>query len=298
MRLIAGDQIDVGRRRHVNQDALYRWVEGSAGLFIVADGVGATSAGGIASQLAIHTIAQSLLPMLARGGSRTWSAAHHGTAATPDADSARPPAHELYLTRLVNYVGTAIGKANRVIRRYGQAHPESLGLGTTVALVAVTGHLAIVGHAGDSRVYRVRDHEIGRLTQDHSLVALLVTQGTISEDAVYAHPYRSGIYKSLGAAPAVYPTITACGLVAGDRLLVCSDGLWGMVEEDLIRVVIRAAPDREPQQSADALVAAANERGGEDNISVIVIHCVAGEMASPDGQGEHVASRDSMNGGA
>ncbi len=112
------------------------------------------------------------------------------------------------------------------------------------------------------------------MTQDHSLVALLAVLGAISEDEIHDHPIRSCIYKSLGASNEVYPTIMAHGVRAGDRLVVCSDGLWDMIDDTVIREIVSAAPDDNPQLAADTLVVTANEHGGADNISAVVVHCL------------------------
>ncbi len=145
MRLIAGAKLDIGQTRSTNQDPLDSWADGTVGLFIVADRVGGSAAGGVASQLAIDTIVATLRPKLEE---------FTGTPGIGNGDGSIL-SYELHLVRLVNRVGTAIGKANRVLRRYGRTHPDAKGLGTTVALVAIVEQLAIVGHAGDSRVYLI-----------------------------------------------------------------------------------------------------------------------------------------------
>lgn len=273
MKLIAGAKLDIGQRRSSNQDYLATWTNGTEGLFIVADGVGGSAAGDVASRLAVETIATTLRPKLEEIGGSTTLVVSPATAGDSQI-SEGGLTYERRLVRLVKQIATTLSQANRVIRRYGRSHPKSRGLSTTVALAVVVDQLALVGHAGDSRVYLIRGTEIQRLTQDHSLMALLRAQGKIADQALHDHPLRSGIYYSLGDSAEVYPTVMAHGVRPGDRLVICSDGLWGMLDDATIGKIVSAAAHDTPQATADALVSEANAHGGEDNISVIVVHCL------------------------
>jgi protein phosphatase len=300
VRIVAGNAIDIGRRRSENQDHLYAWTAGSAGLYIVADGMGGQRAGGLASSLAIETLTSELQPVVeevarATGGlppepspasppedeqqadrlaeTRAGAAADEGsTHPRPAEEHAGEPAVVAPLfTSLMEMVNNAIDKTNLAILRHARENPEASGLGSTVTLAVVAGSLAIVANLGDSRTYLVRDGGISRLTQDHSLVATLIAMGQISDDEAYTHPQRNLIYRSLGSDVDAQPDISVQRLQPGDALLLCSDGLWDMVRDDAILATLTEVPAREPQATAERLVALANDNGGEDNISVIII---------------------------
>jgi protein phosphatase len=129
---------------------------------------------------------------------------------------------------------------------------------------------AVVINVGDSRTYRLRQGHLEQITRDHSIVARLVEQGYLSKEEIYAHDQKSVIYRSLGDRPDVEIDTFQLDLSPGDRLLLCSDGLWEMVRDPLIEEVLLERYD--PQQACDRLVELANLSGGEDNISVVVIN--------------------------
>ena len=166
---------------------------------------------------------------------------------------------------------TAIQQANKAILNYGEAQSAARGLGCTVTAALVQGNTAYVANIGDSRTYLFRKGELTPLTRDHSLVARLVEANQIEPEDVYTHPQRNLIYKSLGAGhKTVDPDIFHENLQPGDILLLCSDGLWEMVHSsELARVL---AEQQDPQKACDLLIDMANAKGGEDNITAVVVH--------------------------
>jgi len=249
--LSAAAQTDRGQRRAENQDRILAEVdaEGTMGLFAVADGMGGQRGGEIASSLAVETLRAELLPLLDAIASNN-----------PDATS-QP---------LTGRLHEAINRCNARVLRYAEEHPETQGLGSTLTLALIKGSLAVIGNIGDSRIYRVRDGAIEPLTHDHSYVAQLAALGKIEPDEIYTHPQRNYIYRALGSEAEAQPDIFTERLQTGDTLLLCSDGLWGLVRDDELLRIVEAAET--PDDAATRLVELANEHGGEDNISAIVVH--------------------------
>ena len=241
-----------GQVRLSNEDAVFTFVrppqQGSPlGLLIVADGMGGHLAGEVASQLAIETIHKEMLSLFV---------------ASNDGDK-KP------LKIIEELMQAAIKKANTSIHQYSQQHPDDAGnLGSTVTCAIVRGETAIVANVGDSRVYHLHKNELKQVTEDHSYVARLVKEGQLEPDAIYTHPHRSVIIRALGHEPSVEVDMWTLDLAIGDRLLLCSDGLWEMVRDDVIQQ--RLITSAQPQLAAQALITEANNAGGVDNVSVIV----------------------------
>ena len=272
MQLTAFGMTDHGRRRAQNQDCVlcYTPIGGRTpvGLYAVADGMGGQSAGEVASQIAIDTVREELGDFLdKRVGIMPADGAEVVTARLDE--SAPEPDGAASDLSLIDVLTATMQHCNQRIRDHGQQFPENAGLGSTLTVVMVTGDLALVGNIGDSRTYIVRDGSIRSLTQDHSLVGSLVRQGLISEDDVYRHPHRNLIYNALGTRADANPDIVVHRLLAGDVLLLCSDGLWEMVRDEDIKAAVESLDD--PGQSAQLLVDAANANGGVDNISVVIV---------------------------
>jgi PPM family protein phosphatase len=239
MRLVFAAATDVGRMRKNNEDS-YLSDEPVAA---VADGMGGHSAGEVASAIAIEELA-------ALGDRGPWA---NETAATDD-------------------LKAAILRANRRIREMAASDRKLNGMGTTLVALLEDGDLVHLANVGDSRGYLLRQGELSQVTVDHSLVQELVDDGRLSPEDAERHPQRSVITRALGIEPEVEFDLFTYKLQVGDRLLLCSDGLSDVVEPTQIRNVLLRV--RNPWQAARQLVAVANEQGGPDNITVIVVDAV------------------------
>ncbi len=230
---------DTGRRRMRNEDALVL----RHPLFAVADGMGGARAGEIAARLAATALEEA-------------------PGATAGADG----------------VASLIQEANRRIWERSLADPATSGMGTTVtaALVDEAGGRVAIGHVGDSRAYLLRGETLEQLSTDHSLVAELVQSGVLTPEEAERHPQRSAITRALGTEPTVDVEVRTVAGEVGDLFLLCSDGLSAMLGDDVIAAAIEGA-ERDPQAAGEALVAAANAQGGEDNITVVLFELVDGE---------------------
>jgi len=243
-----GHRTDVGRRREHNEDYLSihvpdleEQIDSRGTLLMVADGMGGHAAGEIASRTAIAAVLDSYYGDLSGG--------------------------------VEEALGRALHTANRaVIDEAGRSY-ERAGMGTTLAAAAVHNGDLVVANVGDSRVYLIRDGGIVQLSRDHSWIAEALAAGRINPEDARRHPWRNVVTRSLGGGLElevdVYPPRR---LHLGDIILVCSDGLWGMVPSERILQIVES---RSAQAAADGLVSAANEAGGHDNITAIVCRIAA-----------------------
>jgi PPM family protein phosphatase len=216
-------------------------------LFLVADGMGGERAGERASALAVAAIEQFTLNTL------KWFFHADGAEAQ----------------KALREFQAALRQADTRILDEAAEHPELSGMGTTVTLAFQLGAQLYVVHVGDSRAYLYRSSELVQLTQDHTVVADMVRNGTIREDEAGRHPLRHVITNVVGGHdPGVNVEARAVELQPGDRLLLCSDGLTEMVPHEQITAVLEAEHD--PERAARALVGQANDRGGRDNITVVI----------------------------
>ncbi len=222
---------DLGRQRQGNEDNYFV----RAPLFVVADGMGGAQAGEVASELAVRRFEDGL----------------------PDR---RQPAEALV---------ELIQAANAQIHEQARTDSQRAGMGTTVTAAYVDGDTVVVAHVGDSRCYLLRGGELMRLTHDHSLVGELVARGKLTEEQAESHPQRSVITRALGPEPTVEVDVEAFPARAGDVFLLCSDGLTSMVHEPKLKPLLED-DGRSLEQTGRALIAAANEAGGRDNITVIL----------------------------
>jgi PPM family protein phosphatase len=251
---------DTGRRRMGNEDAYVF----KPPFFAIADGMGGARAGEIAAGLAANVLEESQAPHGAEG-----------------------------IVRLID-------EANRRIWERSVQDPDTAGMGTTVtaALVDAEDGKVVIGHVGDSRAYLHRDSRLEQLTTDHSLVVELVESGILTPEEAERHPQRSAITRAVGTEPTVEVDAFSVDGKPGDLYLICSDGLTDMLTADEVEEIIEEK-EADPTKTANALVAAANERGGEDNITVVLFEVVETdavveepEAQSRDGQVEAVASDD------
>ena len=231
---------NVGRVRTQNEDSF--GADSPPGLFIVADGMGGHAAGEIASQLAVRC-------------------ATEGVAMLPRESPINVARERLRL---------AIADANQVILIEGQSHPERSGMGTTTtALLLSSEGWWLVGHVGDSRAYLVRDGEVRQITEDHTYVQELVNQGRLSDEEARVHPRSSLLTRALGTNPHVHVDLYEGEARAGDRFILASDGLMSMLPEPQIREFLTASAT--PDELVSRLIEAANEAGGYDNVTAIVV---------------------------
>lgn len=229
---------DVGRKRKVNQDYVYVSelpVGNLPNLFIVADGMGGHKAGDFASRMTVETMTREI-------------------AASREED---PP----------RIIGEAIHISNGLILQTAARAPELEGMGTTVVAATIIGETLHVANVGDSRLYVV-GREIRQITRDHSLVEEMVRMGIIDRASARTHPDKNKITRAIGGADTVEPDFFTVDLKPGEIVLMCTDGLTNMLEDEEIRMIIRGAESLE--EAAQVLVAAANANGGRDNITVLL----------------------------
>jgi protein phosphatase len=238
---------DVGLRRDHNEDALL--VDEPLGLFIVADGMGGHAGGGTASRLAVETIRRTVREAKERDPQR-----FAGEGAAED--------------EIPELLRRAVEEASAVIHRKAQDDPELAGMGTTVTAALVSARTAFVAHVGDSRCYLLRGGRIYQVSEDHSLVNEQVKAGTLSPDEAKHSRFKNIITRSVGFEEEVLVDLMALELDLGDAIVICCDGLSNLVEDpEILRVVEENVIDDAPGRLVDL----ANERGGDDNITVIVI---------------------------
>jgi PPM family protein phosphatase len=201
-------------------------------LYVVADGMGGARGGAVASQLAIESLGQAF--------------------------------HKEHES-----LGRQVRDANEIVFERSVEDRSVAGMGTTLTAVAFDGDQALIAHVGDSRAYLLRAGDLRQITEDHTLVNRMLKAGEISAQEAEVHPHRNVLTRALGTEPTVKVDEFTIGLLDGDRIVVCSDGLTGMVTEDQMKAILESTPG--PTEAADRLVRAANRAGGIDNITVLVL---------------------------
>lgn len=251
-RLLVGHASDVGLVRTHNEDAslliesIFQGdqAEETVGLFVVADGMGGHQAGEVASALAVRMVASYLMQDIY----------------IPYLRQASHQADQLPLTEALQQ---AVEAANLAV------HEQVPGSGTTLTCALIINTRVFLAHVGDSRAYLYYNQTLKQITRDHSYVDKLVELGQISVEAAAVHPQRNVLYRAVGQGEQLEIDIHLLDLPGGSRLLLCSDGLWGMLSDAVIQAVLASA--RSPQDACQALIAAANEAGGRDNITAVVV---------------------------
>jgi serine/threonine protein phosphatase PrpC len=239
----------VGLKRPLNEDSFCSNEE--EGLFVVADGMGGHAHGEVASRLAVETIEEFI--KLTSG----------------DADVTWPYGIDEQLSLNGNRLKTSIRYANQKLLEHAKASAGCEGMATTVVAVLLEGETAEIAHVGDSRLYLIRDGEIQRLTSDHSWVNEQVLSGVIDSEQARNHPLRNVVTRALGGRSDLEVDVQSLDLRSGDRLLLCSDGLTTMLDDQEILDIVLGEDGGIDQ--ADKLVEAANRNGGEDNITAILL---------------------------
>jgi protein phosphatase len=179
-----------------------------------------------------------------------------------------------------NAINLAISKANEAVIERAAGDPEVAGMGTTMtAVVPAAGRTVLIGHVGDSRAYLLHDGTLSRLTDDHSLVEEMVREGRLTHEQAESHPRRNIVTRALGQEHDVEVDLYTLDVSPGDRILLCSDGLTVMVRDRDVERIVRGESD--PQRAVELLVDAANEAGGEDNITVILLDVLEVDEAVP-----------------
>ena len=223
---------DTGLIRKQNEDAA--WYDEKRAIYAVADGMGGHLAGEVASQLAIDAVKDMV--------------ANHRT---PGIRALKEMVHA----------------AHEAIYAHAQAHSECAGMGTTLTVLWRGGNYAYIAHVGDSRIYRLRDGQLERITQDHSLVEELVRAGLITSEQARTHPRRNVITRALGTEGENEPDLLVSDIQKGDLFLLCSDGLNSMIDDEAI---VRTLKECSMERAADSLIEQALAAGGRDNVTVLL----------------------------
>lgn len=250
MDLVFKGVTDVGRKREANEDCFAVVPEDH--LFVVADGMGGHAAGEVASRLAVSAIADFI------------------ASTRRDAEITLPFEYDITMSMEGNRLKSAIRLANqRILDTI--AHKKDLeGMGTTLVSAILSNSRLCVAHVGDSRAYLIRDGGITQITSDHSWVNEQVKLGFLTRHDASRHPFRNVVTRALGSKDDVVVDVVEQEVLRGDYVVLCSDGLNTMVDDEtIVRTVLENGEDVE--QAAKALVARANESGGEDNVTVIVV---------------------------
>lgn len=257
VRLRSCARTSVGQVRENNEDSVHLWSNDHFVLAVVADGMGGAAAGEEASRIAVEAVREGLLP---------------------EENADKEYLDSLSDEFIIQKLRETIRAGNLNIVRRAASVPELRGMGTTMTLALVRGVQAVLAHVGDSRAYLVKSgkRSITQITSDHSFVEALIAGGYITHEQAEDHPMRNVLYRALGQAEDLEIDTFTRTLSAGDRLVLCSDGLTRHVKAQEIANLVTLNDD--PEVACEALIDLANARGGEDNISVVLIY-VDGEDA-------------------
>lgn len=251
-------QTDIGRKREHNEDSIGLLDEHR--IYIVADGMGGHAAGEVASRTAIDALI-SFIRQTKIDRDFTW-----------------PFGVSDNRTYAENIIDTGIQIANRKVCDLSESNPQYNGMGTTLAAVYAPDNRVLVAHVGDSRVYRVREGRLQLLTMDHSWVNEQLQRNIITEEEARTHRWRNVITRALGNRTELVVDIQVHTPKPGDLFLICSDGLSGMIDDDKIEMILNETAG-DLDNACLTLIAAANEAGGQDNISAVLVRIDAAEGA-------------------
>lgn len=233
---------DVGKAREINEDYFYiSYPDDEIQLFILADGMGGYNGGEVASKLAVISAKNYILSNFEKNNS--------------DKDT------------ILDLVKNSSQYANMVVYEKAKENPELSKMGTTLDICLIYQSKAFISHIGDSRIYRIRKDFMRKLTKDHSYVQQLIDEGKITKEESLKHPKKNMLMKALGCTPFIEPDAMIKGFIKEDVILMCSDGLTNMVSEERIKQIIK----ENPTDATKLLVQEANDNGGNDNITAIII---------------------------
>jgi len=248
-----------GMVRTHNEDSVF--VDGDAGIAVLADGMGGYSAGEVASGIAVNVISTGMLPELNSG--RELSKVDIGSG----------------LTHAALLLQQQIALANKGIYEAAQARPECAGMGTTLVAAVFFANRVSIGHIGDSRCYRLRADKLEQLTHDHSLLQEQIDSGMLSPEQAKYSLNKNLVTRALGIEAVVPADIAEYRVEAEDVYVLCSDGLTDMVDADAVRDVVTGSR-ADLAEAAAQLIDIANQNGGRDNISVVLVRVPAGFLPS------------------
>jgi protein phosphatase len=243
--MIVGAVSDIGLRRENNQDCMFASLESDFPLFVVADGMGGHKAGDVASFMAVEGIQKYFR------------------------DNKERLVTEDGIKRVIK---EAIVDVNDKIYLKSLEIPEYNGMGTTITMAYISNSKIFIGHVGDSRAYLIRDNKIKQLTEDHSYVNELIKKGTITPYEAENHPQRNMITRAVGTSIKISLDFHCISYELNDKLILCSDGLTNMVDEDTILRTIEKYNSQDMRKICDDLVIQAKDNGGRDNITVVGIN--------------------------
>lgn len=242
----AAGMSDKGRVREKNEDAYLLLREGPVCLFAVADGMGGHAAGEVASTLALQALGDYL---------QEWGG-----------ELLEKPAALRYLTSFMEEMGAVV---NRKVLETARQNTLQTGMGTTLTMLLGVNGLWCLGHIGDSRAYLINGSGLYQLTEDHTVVTQLVRSGQLTDQETECHPQRHVLTRALGTDEQAVFDILPQSFNNGDMVLLCSDGLYSMLENPEIAALVRS--DSDPGAALERLIARANERGGTDNITGVLV---------------------------
>jgi protein phosphatase len=240
---------DVGRQRDHNEDAIAS--DETMGFVVLADGMGGYKAGEVASEMAVLSITTELMETMA---------------------NQRPGRIDAILDKQAEaqLILNAVKSANDVIYSVSQSQPQCAGMGTTLVVGVFTNNKLLVGHIGDSRMYRLRNQILSQITEDHSLLQEQIKAGLITSEQAKYSANKNLVTRALGVDEEVELELNEYDVEVGDIYLLCSDGLTDLIDDEAIQSALnKLLPDMD--NAAKALVHMANENGGKDNISVILV---------------------------
>jgi protein phosphatase len=260
---------DIGQRRPHNEDSTL--CDAGAGIVILADGMGGYKAGEVASAIAVSSIHRAILDNIQNGKNRRKD-------------------KETGLSYVSSIVRNSITQVNSEIYNMAQSDRQCHGMGTTIVVVLFHNNICTIGHVGDSRLYRIRSGAITQMTKDHSLIQELIDRGMYTPEEAEKHAPRNLITRAVGIEPEVEVDLGEENVMPDDIYMLCSDGLNDMVDDEEIHLTL-SKYSANLAQCADELVRLANNKGGKDNISVVLVRIIGEFSKSSEGLLKKIKSR-------